>query len=97
MKLKDLVTLEENNNACVVLKVKPNSFLELIKLGCFSGDETFIRLTKGRNHTCTIWTETSNYSWYWGESGYTLVSDAMNEKRKHIVSTIENDFRISLK
>lgn len=97
--LKDLVTLEENNASCVVLEVKPNSFKELVKLGCFNGNEKMIRLTKGRNHTCTIWHGNANesYSWYWGESGYTLVSDSMWAMRRLIESAIEKDFGISLK
>lgn len=97
--LKDLVTLEENNTSCVILEVKPNSFKELIKLGCFSGDEKMIRVTKGRNHTYTIWhgEENKSYSWNWGESGYTLVSDSMHEMRRLIMSTIEGEFGISLK
>lgn len=96
MELKDLVTLEVNNDVCVILNVKPNSFLGLIKLGCFNGDEKMIRLTKGRDHTCTIWTDERNYSWYWGRSGYTLVCDAMREKGRLIERTIEKDFGISL-
>ena len=96
--LKDLVKLEENNASCVILKIKRNSFKELIKLGCFGGDEKMIRVTKGRNHTFTVWhgEDNKSYSWSWGEGGYTLVSDSMHEKRKHIISAIEG-FGISLK
>lgn len=96
MSLKNLVNVFENNANCVILEVKPNSFKELIKLGCFSGNETMIRLTKGKEHTCTIWEGTSNYSWHWGESGYTMVSHGMNQKRNLIVETITKDFGIRI-
>ena len=93
-KLCDLVDIEENNMDCVLLKVKENSMLDLIKLGCFEGDEKLIRITKGRDHTITIFTEKTHYSWYYGESGYTLVSKSMDLKRDLISDCIRNDFDI---
>ena len=38
MKLKDMVELLSNNDACVVLKVKDGQEMNLISLGCFNGD-----------------------------------------------------------
>lgn len=93
-KLCDLVEIEENNMDCVLLKVKENSMLDLIKLGCFEGDEKLIRITKGRDHTITIFTDKSHYSWYYGESGYTLVSKEMDMKRDLISNCIKHDFDI---
>lgn len=93
-KLCDLVEIEENNMECVLLKVKDNSMLDLIKLGCFEGNEKLIRITKGRDHTITIFTDKDNYSWYYGESGYTIVSKSMDAKRNLISDCIENDFNI---
>lgn len=49
MKLKDMVELLSNNDACVVLKVKDGQEMNLISLGCFNGDEVMMRLTKGRD------------------------------------------------
>ena len=54
MKLKDMVELLSNNDACVVLKVKDGQEMNLISLGCFNGDEVMMRLTKGRDVTCTL-------------------------------------------
>lgn len=93
-KLCDLVEIEENNMECVILKIKENSMLDLIKLGCFEGNERLIRITKGENHTITIFTDKSNYSWYYGEKGYTIVSDNTDRKRFLISDCIENDFNI---
>lgn len=93
-KLVDLVKIVENNKDCVILEVT-GSMLDLIKLGCFNGDEKLIRLTKGKDHTCTIWTnDNRSYSWHWGYSGFTLVSDAMDKKGKLIQKCIEQDFEI---
>ena len=55
-KLFDLVELISNTEDAVVLKVKPGSEVDLICLGCFNGDETMLRLTKGKTITCTVWT-----------------------------------------
>lgn len=93
-RLCDLVEIEENNEDCIVLKVKENSKLDLIKLGYFEGNETMIRVTKGADNTFTIFTNESSYSWYHGESGYTLVSDNMDKKRLLILDCIEIDFDI---
>ena len=46
MKLKDMVELLSNNDACVVLKVKDGQEMNLLSLGCFNGDEVMMRLTK---------------------------------------------------
>lgn len=94
-KLCYLVDIIENNEECVILKVKDNKKLELIKLGYFDGNEELMRLTKGRNHTCTIFkTNGKSFSWYWGSSGCTLVSDNVSAMGKIIESCITEDFDI---
>lgn len=94
-KLHELVELVSNTEDAVVLKVKPNSEMDLICLGCFNGDETMFRLTKGKSTTCTVWTKSdSHYSWFWGESGYTLVSDTMRKKGHMILECVEDYFDI---
>lgn len=93
-RLCDLVDIEINNRECVVLKVKENSSLDLIKLGCFEGDETLIRITKGANHTITIFSGEKHFSWEFGRDGYTLVSKNMDQKRNLILDCIEIDFNI---
>ncbi len=95
-KLCYLVDIVENNKNCVVLKVKDNKEMDLIKLGCFDGDERLIRLTKGKNHTCTVFYNDNRkpFSWEWGASGFTLVSDNTNKKGKLIQKCITEDFDI---
>ena len=52
--LCDLVEIVENNMECVVLKVKENAGMALVCLGCFDGDETMMRLTKGEINAFTV-------------------------------------------
>ena len=94
-KLSSLVRLVSNTEDAVVLEVLPGSTLHLICLGCFEGDETILRLTKGKDITCTVWTNSGkHYSWSWGDSGHTLVSDNMTKKGHMIQQCIEDDFDI---
>lgn len=94
-KLCYLVDIIENNEECVILQVKENKKIDLIKLGCFDGNEELMRLTKGKNHTCTIFkTNDKPFSWKWGESGYTLVSEKTTTMGKLIEECITEDFDI---
>ena len=45
-RLVDCVEVITNNDECVVLKVKDNCAMDLINLGCFSGNEVMFRMTK---------------------------------------------------
>lgn len=94
-KLYQLVSLVSNTEDAVVLKVNKGAEMDLVCLGCFNGDETMFRLTKGKDHTCTVWDKKGNYySWYWGDSGYTLVSDEMRKRGHMIKQAIEDGFDI---
>lgn len=94
-KLCDLVEVIENNQECVILKVKDKEKMQLICLGCFDGTETMFRMTKGENHSCTVFTDKGKYySWEWGISGYTLVSELMRKKGSLIQNCITEDFGI---
>ena len=96
VKLSELVILTVNNENCVVLKVKEGKAMELVTLGYFDGDETMFRVTKGKNHTCTIWRGDKAFSWEWGMNGYTLISDKVKEEQKLICNCIRNEFNISI-
>ena len=98
MKLKDMVELAANNDECVVLKVKEGQEFNLISLGCFNGDETMFRLTKGKDVTCTVFRQGGkSFSWHWGISGYALVSDQVSRMGKLIQNCIQKDFGIRCK
>lgn len=88
--LVDLVEVINNDMDNVLLKVKDNVSLDLIKLG-FNGNETMIRYTKGRNHTITIWEENNKVriSFDFGASGWTLISNIVEKQKQKIVDCIE--------
>ena len=69
-KLAELVKVEENNENCVLLKVKPKSSIELMKIGFFNGNEQYFRVTKSKRfamHTLTVWRKNENaWSISWG-------------------------------
>lgn len=95
--LRDITEVIINNNECVVLKVKENSRMDLIALGCFDGNEEMLRLTKGRNQHCTVFSKDGKiFSWSWGWSGTTLVNDSIKRKGNMIQDTIENGFGIDV-
>ncbi|MBQ0142033.1 MAG: hypothetical protein KBT06_04415 [Prevotellaceae bacterium] len=93
-KLYEIVELVSNTEDAVVLKVKENHRLDLICLGCFTGNETMIRLTKGEDVTCTVWCGESSHSWSWGRSGYTLVSKNVEAQGILIAECIQDYFDI---
>lgn len=94
-KLYQLVSLVSNTEDAVVLKVNEGSEMDLICLGCFDGDETMFRLTKGGSQTCTVWTKSGkHYSWQWGDGGTTLVTDSMTKRGHMIQAAIEDGFDI---
>lgn len=98
-KLAELVKVEENNENCVLLKVKPKSSLELMKIGCFIGTERYFRVTKNKpsaTHTLTVWGKGENvWSMCWGEEN-TYASDMEQKIRFQIVDCIVKDFGISI-
>lgn len=95
MKLKYLVTVVTNNDACVVLKINDDVRLDLISLGYFDGDEELIRLTKGPKVICTIFKNDGSYdSWHWGYGGKSCVEPETKICGYLIQQCIEEDFKI---
>ena len=95
-KLCDIVNLISNDEDCVILEVKPNSKMDLIKLGCFSGFETMFRLTKGEHRDCTIWTAESAFTFGWGGGHSTCVTSETSKAGSLIQECIAEDFNIVL-
>ena len=84
-KLIDLVELVEDNKNCVLLKVKDGSQLDMILLGCFSGDESMIRLAKDEYNTITVfYKDGKNYWWASNER----VSDSTRLKMRMIYKCV---------
>lgn len=98
-KLAELVKVEENNENCVLLKVKPKSSLELMKIGFFTGTEQYFRVTKNKHfatHTLTVWRKNENaWSINWG-TDTTCVTETARKMRLAVVDCIVKDFGISI-
>ena len=98
-KLAELVKVEENNENCVLLKVKPKSSLELMKIGFFTGTEQYFRVTKNKpsaTHTLTVWRKNENaWSINWGTET-TCVDETTKKMRLAVVDCIVKDFGISI-
>lgn len=89
MTLRDITEVAVDNADCVILKVLPGHEFDLISLGCFDGDETMFRLTKGDDCTCTVFRKDRKpYSWHWGRSGFTLVTDSLKRKRPLLIKAL---------
>ncbi len=84
-RLCELVDIVENNENCVVFKVKDDTVMDLIALGCFKGTEDMLRMTKGRTPEITVFNKDgSNYSYHFGEGSTTVISDNMMQQREMI-------------
>jgi len=60
-------------------------------------DLKYIRITRGKNHKCTLIYEDGNtYSFSWGTSGCTLISDSLNQFKWQVVAFIEHECHILL-
>lgn len=96
--LAELVKVKVNNNVCVILEVQPDTKMDMIATGYLDGTETMFRLTKGADITCTVFKDTNDkpYSWSWGFSGYTLVSNATDVLGKALQCCVEEHFHIPL-
>ncbi len=93
-RFSEIVKIVHNDEISVVLKVIDGSQMDLICLGCFDGDETMFRVTKGNEHVCTVWRGKSHYDWHWGESGYTLVGKKIEDQQHVVMNAIMFDFGI---
>ena len=95
-KLIDVIEIEENNANFILLKIIGDK-KSCILTGVLDGDEDFIRVTKGEDHTLTIFFKDGrHFSYDFGTSGYTLISSGEEIRRNAIKEVIQNDLETSL-
>jgi hypothetical protein len=88
-KLIDVIEIAENNKDFILLEII-GSTRDCILTGVLNGDEELIRVTKGKNHTLTIYKKNgSHFSYDFGHNGYTLISDSEQRRKRAIVDTIQ--------
>jgi len=66
-----------NTDEAVLIEVDFANALDQMSTKGFSGREKYIKYTKGKNHTITLFDKDHNdyFSFSFGEGGYTLISD----------------------
>lgn len=82
--IEDLVRIIEHHENCVVLEFI-GSELDYITFGCFDGTERYYRVErKGGDEYMTLWYKGDKepFTWMWGDSGYTCVSDELWNKKR---------------
>lgn len=93
MKFHDLYQIVNNNDDCVILRLKEGSEHDLWLLPFFDGNEKDIKVSKGEGSTITVKTLDGNiYSWSWGGRHYTLTSENVSKKGHLIKQALELDF-----
>lgn len=90
MTIREMLEVTVNNSQCVLLEFKENATArDKIMTGLLDGDETMIRVTKGPGQYYTIFRKDgTRFTWHYGRSGYTLVSDRTHELRRQIEEII---------
>ena len=95
-KLVDVIEIVENNNDYILLEVTGDR-KQCILTGVLNGNEELIKVTKGKNHTLTIYfKDGKNFSYSFGESGYTLISDNEERRKRAIVNCIKRELETSI-
>ena len=96
-KLNEILEVLENNNICMIFKIKKDKRLDLIKLGYFNGNEDMIRITKqGSIHTITIfYNDNTCFDYNYGSST-TCVSDRFVQIKWALLEYIKKYYNINL-
>lgn len=90
-KLEKCVTLFHNDEDCVILKTRDDKYYDLLKTGCFNGDEHMFRITKDPDRPIyTVISQRGHLIWSTGER----VSDEIYKKRDLMYDTIVYGFGI---
>ena len=86
MNIADYLMIVSDNDDCVVMGFKPEiTAMDKIASGIFEPGYEMIRVTKGRDHTYTVYEPNGKYwSWDYGFSGYTLVAESVWQLKRAI-------------
>ena len=90
--LKKIFEIVSNNSEQVVLKVNADDPLTVAMNPYVSGNYAYITVTKGTEHILTVTKKDgSTFSFHWGDSGYTLISENLERLRKEVIKFIEHE------
>lgn len=84
MTFSDMLEISIDNPQCVIFTFKAGvTTLDKIASGIFVGNEEMIRVTKGQDHELRVYkTNDDSYAFHWGDSGFTLISERLENIRK---------------
>lgn len=96
--LNKIFEVADNSLDTLVIKVKKLSPLEVALHPFVSANMQYITVSKGRNHTLTVIYENGHHGdrFNWGDSGYTLISDGLEDLKKAVIKFAEDENRILL-
>ena len=81
----------------VILKVLAKDSLTVAKYPYVSAEWDYITVTRGTEHILTVIKQNgSKFDFHWGERGYTLISDGLQELKKAVIAFLEQDQHILL-
>lgn len=77
-----------NTSEAVLLEVTFKDVIDQMSQRGFTGQERYIKMTKGKNHQMTVYDESSKVmkSFSFGESGYTVISEDTKALRDKVTS-----------
>lgn len=88
--VNSIFKLIENTNKQVILKVDAGDTLSIARHPYVNINYDYITVTKGIDHTLTIIKKDGKtFSFSWGFTGYTLVSDNLHRLRREVCDYIE--------
>ena len=89
--LEEIFELEMVDYDKVVIKVNADTPLKVAMFPFVSGNDAYITVTRGRNHILTVINKNGNTcSFHWGDSGYTLISDELEELKHQVLRFIDS-------
>lgn len=81
----------------VIIKVLAKDSLTVAKYPYVSAEWDYITVTRGTEHILTvIKKDGSKFDFHWGERGYTLISDGLQELKKAVIAFLEQEQHILL-
>lgn len=88
----------KNSKEVVLIEVIFEDDIDSMSNSGFSGKEKFIKITKGKNHTITLYNDDkkSYCSFNFGEGGYTLISKELEVLKKKVLRFLLSE-RIQIK
>ena len=81
----------------VIIRVLAKDSLTVAKYPYVSAEWDYITVTRGTEHILTVIKQNgSKFDFHWGERGYTLISDGLQELKKAVIAFLEQDQHILL-